>query len=169
MRVLLVSPGFHGYHSAIASALTARGHDVTTHVYDDHGGCKPPSPPARATGPLRCCSGSSAPTWPCCGPARARRPESRHDGAAGCTNDGEPPAHRFAGALERTTAGARAGTGRRPAPGDRPAAGRGRCRRRRSGAPVPGAGPVRWPTSALAIRCANTPGPRWAWAWAPVC
>ena len=38
MRVLLVSPGFHGYHSAIASALTARGHDVTTHVYDDHGG-----------------------------------------------------------------------------------------------------------------------------------
>ena len=38
MRVLLVSPGFHGYHVAIAAALTARGHDVTTHVYDDHGG-----------------------------------------------------------------------------------------------------------------------------------
>ena len=38
MRVLLVSPGFHGYHSAIAAALTARGHDVSTVVYDDHGG-----------------------------------------------------------------------------------------------------------------------------------
>ncbi|MCF6376277.1 glycosyltransferase [Nocardioides KLBMP 9356] len=38
MRVLLVSPGFHGYHSAISAALVARGHDVTTHVYDDHGG-----------------------------------------------------------------------------------------------------------------------------------
>ncbi|WP_207210609.1 CgeB family protein [Nocardioides zhouii] len=38
MRVLLVSPGFHGYHSAISAALSARGHDVATHVYDDHGG-----------------------------------------------------------------------------------------------------------------------------------
>jgi spore maturation protein CgeB len=38
VRVLLVSPGFHGYHSAIAAALGARGHDVTTEVYDDHGG-----------------------------------------------------------------------------------------------------------------------------------
>lgn len=38
MRVLLVSPGFHGYHAAIAAALTARGHVVSTHVYDDHGG-----------------------------------------------------------------------------------------------------------------------------------
>ena len=38
MRVLLVSPGFHGYHSAIAAALTARDHDVSTVVYDDHGG-----------------------------------------------------------------------------------------------------------------------------------
>lgn len=38
MRVLLVSPGFHGYHSAIAAALTAREHDVSTVVYDDHGG-----------------------------------------------------------------------------------------------------------------------------------
>lgn len=38
MRVLLVSPGFHGYHSAISAALTARGHVVSTHVYDDHGG-----------------------------------------------------------------------------------------------------------------------------------
>lgn len=38
MRVLLVSPGFHGYHSALAASLTARGHVVTTHVYDDHGG-----------------------------------------------------------------------------------------------------------------------------------
>ena len=34
----MVSPGFHGYHSAIAAALVARGHEVTTHVYDDHGG-----------------------------------------------------------------------------------------------------------------------------------
>lgn len=33
-RVLLVSPGFHGYWQAIQDALTARGHDVTTHVYD---------------------------------------------------------------------------------------------------------------------------------------
>lgn len=38
MRVLLVSPGFHGYHAAIARALSARGHSVTTHVYDDNGG-----------------------------------------------------------------------------------------------------------------------------------
>lgn len=38
MRVLLVSPGFHGYHAAIASALAARGHLVSTHVYDNHGG-----------------------------------------------------------------------------------------------------------------------------------
>ncbi len=38
VRVLLVSPGFHGYHSAIAGALTERGHVVSTHLYDDHGG-----------------------------------------------------------------------------------------------------------------------------------
>ena len=38
MRVLLVSPGFHGYHSALATALSSRGHAVSTHVYDDHGG-----------------------------------------------------------------------------------------------------------------------------------
>lgn len=38
MRVLLVSPGFHGYHAAISAALTARGHVVSTHVSDDHGG-----------------------------------------------------------------------------------------------------------------------------------
>ncbi len=38
MRVLLVSPGFHGYHAAIAAALGASGHHVTTHVYDAHGG-----------------------------------------------------------------------------------------------------------------------------------
>jgi spore maturation protein CgeB len=38
VRVLLVSPGFHGYHSAIAAALTARGHEVSTHVYDAHDG-----------------------------------------------------------------------------------------------------------------------------------
>jgi spore maturation protein CgeB len=38
VRVLLVSPGFHGYHSAIGAALTVRGHDVSTHVYDAHDG-----------------------------------------------------------------------------------------------------------------------------------
>lgn len=38
MRVLLVSPGFHGYHAAIAAALAARGHAVSTHVYDAHDG-----------------------------------------------------------------------------------------------------------------------------------
>ncbi len=38
MKVLLVSPSFHGYHDAIAAALTARGQVVTTHVYDDNGG-----------------------------------------------------------------------------------------------------------------------------------
>ena len=38
MRVLLVSPGFHGYHRAISAALAARGHLVSTHVYDDNGG-----------------------------------------------------------------------------------------------------------------------------------
>lgn len=36
MRVLLVSPVFHGYHSAISAALAAGGHVVATHVYDDH-------------------------------------------------------------------------------------------------------------------------------------
>lgn len=36
MRVLLVSPSFHGYHSAISAALAARGHVVDTHVYDHH-------------------------------------------------------------------------------------------------------------------------------------
>lgn len=38
MRVLLVSPSFHGYHASISAALAARGHVVSTHVYDDHGG-----------------------------------------------------------------------------------------------------------------------------------
>ncbi len=38
MRVLLASPSFHGYHSAIADAFTARGHVVSTHVYDAHDG-----------------------------------------------------------------------------------------------------------------------------------
>ena len=33
-RVLLVSPVFHGYWSAIAGALQARGHEVTVHCYD---------------------------------------------------------------------------------------------------------------------------------------
>lgn len=36
MRVLLVSPRFHGYHAAVAAALAARGHVVSTHVYDGH-------------------------------------------------------------------------------------------------------------------------------------
>lgn len=38
MRVLLVSPRFHGYHAAIATSLAERGHLVTTHLYDHHGG-----------------------------------------------------------------------------------------------------------------------------------
>lgn len=38
MRVLLVSPRFHGYHAAISTSLAERGHVVTTHLYDDHGG-----------------------------------------------------------------------------------------------------------------------------------
>lgn len=38
LRVLLVSPSFHGYYAAVSAALTARGHDVTTGLYDDHGG-----------------------------------------------------------------------------------------------------------------------------------
>lgn len=38
MKVLLVSPRFHGYHASIAAALAARGHGVTTHVYDGNGG-----------------------------------------------------------------------------------------------------------------------------------
>ncbi len=38
MRLLLVSPRFHGYHAAIATSLAERGHLVTTHLYDHHGG-----------------------------------------------------------------------------------------------------------------------------------
>lgn len=34
MKVLVVSPVFHGYWSAIAAALGACGHDVTVHCYD---------------------------------------------------------------------------------------------------------------------------------------
>jgi len=34
MRILLVSPAFHGYWHAIASALVELGHDVTAHRYD---------------------------------------------------------------------------------------------------------------------------------------
>lgn len=34
MKVLLVSPVFHGYWSALAAALEALGHEVTTHCYD---------------------------------------------------------------------------------------------------------------------------------------
>ena len=36
MRVHIVSPGFHGYWRAIAASLEARGHTVTTHIYDSH-------------------------------------------------------------------------------------------------------------------------------------
>ncbi|MCL2542001.1 MAG: glycosyltransferase [Nocardioidaceae bacterium] len=42
MRILQVSPGFHGYWRSIEQALRTRGHDVVTHVYDDR-----PSLPAR--------------------------------------------------------------------------------------------------------------------------
>lgn len=35
-RVLLVSPGFHGYWGAIAAALESIGHDVTVHCYDHY-------------------------------------------------------------------------------------------------------------------------------------
>lgn len=34
-RVLVVSPGFHGYGDAIARCLQRRGHDVTLHIYDE--------------------------------------------------------------------------------------------------------------------------------------
>ncbi len=34
-RILLVSPKFHGYWRAIEAALTARGHNVATHRYDE--------------------------------------------------------------------------------------------------------------------------------------
>jgi spore maturation protein CgeB len=34
-RVLVVSPGFHGYGSAIARCLERRGHDVALHIYDE--------------------------------------------------------------------------------------------------------------------------------------
>lgn len=34
----MVSPRFHGYHASVAASFTARGHDVATLVYDDHGG-----------------------------------------------------------------------------------------------------------------------------------
>jgi spore maturation protein CgeB len=34
MRVHLISPAFHGYWQAMAASLTARGHAVTTHLYD---------------------------------------------------------------------------------------------------------------------------------------
>lgn len=34
MRIHLVSPAFHGYWRAISDALGARGHQVTTHLYD---------------------------------------------------------------------------------------------------------------------------------------
>lgn len=33
-RILLVSPAFHGYWKSISTALESRGHDVTTHCYD---------------------------------------------------------------------------------------------------------------------------------------
>lgn len=37
-RVLLVSPAFHGYDAAIATALEAAGHQVSVHCYDQLGG-----------------------------------------------------------------------------------------------------------------------------------
>jgi spore maturation protein CgeB len=40
VRVLLVSPAFHGYWRSIASALERRGHEVATHVYDDFRGLR---------------------------------------------------------------------------------------------------------------------------------
>lgn len=36
MRIHVVSPVFHGYWRAIATALEHRGHSVTTHTYDSH-------------------------------------------------------------------------------------------------------------------------------------
>lgn len=36
-RLLLVSPAFHGYWRAIEAALTRRGYEVTTHLYDARG------------------------------------------------------------------------------------------------------------------------------------
>ncbi len=36
-HVLLVSPAFHGYWRAVAAALEARGHEVSTHLYDRAG------------------------------------------------------------------------------------------------------------------------------------
>lgn len=36
MRVHVVSPAFHGYWRAIATALEHQGHVVTTHTYDSH-------------------------------------------------------------------------------------------------------------------------------------
>ncbi|WP_424464645.1 CgeB family protein [Pseudoclavibacter helvolus] len=35
-QILLVSPGFHGYWSAIAAAFESLGAEVTTHRYDEH-------------------------------------------------------------------------------------------------------------------------------------
>ena len=37
-RVLVVSPAFHGYGTAIGAALRVLGHDVTVHGYDSGGG-----------------------------------------------------------------------------------------------------------------------------------
>ncbi len=37
-RVLVISPAFHGYWSALASALEALGHEVFAHCYDTGGG-----------------------------------------------------------------------------------------------------------------------------------
>jgi spore maturation protein CgeB len=38
VRLLLVSPAFHGYWRSIQSAFEARGHEVRTHLYDDFSG-----------------------------------------------------------------------------------------------------------------------------------
>jgi spore maturation protein CgeB len=40
VRLLLVSPAFHGYWRSISAALERRGHEVTTHVYDDFRGLR---------------------------------------------------------------------------------------------------------------------------------
>ena len=37
-RILLISPVFHGYWKSIARGFEARGHQVTSHTYDDHDG-----------------------------------------------------------------------------------------------------------------------------------
>jgi spore maturation protein CgeB len=40
VKVLLVSPSFHGYWRSVARALAARGHEVEPHVYDHFAGLR---------------------------------------------------------------------------------------------------------------------------------